>query len=43
MRAYLAHGFKLTYWPAELNTFIEVLQQELSADSFQAVIRFIIG
>jgi hypothetical protein len=40
MRAYLAHGFKLTYWPAELNTFIEVLQQELSADSFQAVYPF---
>lgn len=29
-RAYLAHGFRPAYWPAQLNTWVELFQSELS-------------
>lgn len=35
--AYKAHGFKLTYWPAELDKFIEVLRGELSPEAFESI------
>jgi hypothetical protein len=36
-RAYRSHGFHLSYWPAQLNTWVEVLEQQLSAESFAGV------
>lgn len=39
-RAYRAHGFKLTYWPAMLDTWVMVLEQQLSPESFEAVYPF---
>ena len=36
-RAYRAHGFRLTYWPAQLNAWVEVLQLRLSPESFAAI------
>lgn len=39
-RAYRAHGFQLTYWPAQLDTWVEVLRNYLSAESFQEIYPF---
>lgn len=39
-RAYRTHGFKLTYWPAQLDTWIEILQKGLSPESFSAIYPF---
>lgn len=36
-RAYRAHGFRLTYWSAQLNAWVEVLQARLSPESFAAI------
>jgi hypothetical protein len=36
-RAYRAHGFRLTYWPAQLDTWVEVLRENLSTESFRAI------
>jgi len=36
-RAYRAHGFRLTYWPAQLDTWVEVLREELSPETFAQV------
>ena len=36
-RAYRAHGFHLTYWPAQLNAWLKVLEKHLSSESFQQV------
>lgn len=36
-RAYRAHGFRLTYWPAQLDTWISLLQRELSKPAFDSV------
>ena len=36
-RAYRSHGFHLSYWPAQLNTWVEVLQQQLSPGAFGGV------
>jgi hypothetical protein len=36
-RAYRSHGFHLTYWPAQLNTWVEVLKRQLSPESFRAI------
>ncbi|TVR29615.1 MAG: hypothetical protein EA404_14455, partial [Spirochaetaceae bacterium] len=36
-RAYRAHGFRLTYWPAQLNTWVTLLEKQLSPASFSAV------
>jgi len=39
-RAYRAHGFQLTYWPAQLDTWVEVLRNHLSDESFQEIYPF---
>ncbi len=39
-RAYRAHGFQTTYWPANLDTCVEILREELSPDAFQSVYPF---
>lgn len=31
-RAYRAHGFALTYWPAQLNAWLTAMEMELSAE-----------
>lgn len=36
-RAYRAHGFNLTYWPAQLDTWITLLKQFLSKEAFESV------
>ncbi len=36
-RAYRAHGFNLTYWPAQLDTWITVLTKHLSAPSYDVI------
>ena len=36
-RAYRSHGFRLTYWPAQLNAWVEVLKRELSEETFRAI------
>ena len=33
-RAYRSHNFSSTYWAAQLNTWIEILKQELSPDCY---------
>ncbi len=40
MRSYMAHGFKQTYWSAELDYAIEILRNELSAEAFESVYPF---
>ena len=39
-RAYLSHGFKQTYWPAQLDTWVEILKKELSPACFDEVYPF---
>jgi hypothetical protein len=39
-RAYRSHGFKTTYWPANLNTWVELLRAELSPKTFEAIYPF---
>ena len=39
-RAYRSHGFQLTYWPAQLDTWVEILRQDLSAGTFEDVYPF---
>lgn len=36
-RAYRAHGFRLAYWPAQLDNWVEVLRKTLSPAAFDAV------
>jgi len=36
-RAYRSHGFHLTYWPAQLNAWVEVLRHRLSPESFAVI------
>jgi hypothetical protein len=36
-RAYRAHGFNTTYWPANLSTFIEIARVELSPGAWAEV------
>jgi len=36
-RAYRSHGFRLTYWPAQLDTWVEVLRKELSPRAFAEI------
>ena len=36
-RAYRSHGFHLTYWPAQLDTWITLLQSELSKPAYDSV------
>lgn len=39
-RAYRSHGFQTTYWPANLNIWVDALKQELSPDAYAAVYPF---
>jgi len=36
-RAYRSRNFSSTYWAAQLNTWIEIYREELSADCFQEI------
>ena len=39
-RAYRSHGFQLTYWPAQLDTWVGVLRRELSPQAFAEIYPF---
>ncbi len=39
-RAYRSHGFKLTYWPALLNTINEIIQESLSKKCAESISAF---
>jgi hypothetical protein len=39
-RAYRAHGFALTYWPAQLNSWLEAMREILSPETYAAVAPF---
>ncbi len=39
-RAYRSHGFHLTYWPAQLDNWVQILKDELSKDCFDEVYPF---
>ncbi len=39
-RAYRSHGFNLTYWPAQLDNWVQILKDELSKDCFDEVYPF---
>lgn len=36
-RAYRSHGFQLTYWPAQLDAWVQILKKNLHPESFTAV------
>jgi hypothetical protein len=40
-RAYRAHGFQTTYWPANLDTFIEIARARLTPETFAQVYPFL--
>ncbi len=39
-RAYRSHGFKTTYWAANLNLWVEMLKKELSPGAFGQIYPF---
>jgi len=39
-RAYRSHGFQMTYWPAQLDTWIHVLREELNHESYNEISPF---
>ena len=39
-RAYRSHGFELTYWPAQLDTWVRTLKEELTPTSFSEIYPF---
>ncbi len=39
-RAYRSHGFKLTYWPAQLDTWMDTFNKELSRECFDQIYPF---
>jgi hypothetical protein len=39
-RAYRSHGFKLTYWPAQLDMWVEIMKKNLSPECFDEVYPF---
>jgi len=39
-RAYRSHGFQTTYWAANLNIWIDLLRQNLSRETFDALYPF---
>jgi hypothetical protein len=39
-RAYRAHGFHTTYWPAHLDTFVEIARARLTPETFAATYPF---
>ncbi len=40
LRAYRSHGFHLTYWPAQLNLFVDHLKELVSPEHFDAIYPF---
>jgi hypothetical protein len=39
-RAYRSHGFKLTYWPAQLDNWVDIFNKELSKECFDQIYPF---
>jgi hypothetical protein len=39
-RAYRSHGFKLTYWPAQLDNWVDIFRRELSRECFDQIYPF---
>lgn len=39
-RAYRSHGFKLTYWPAQLDNWVDIFKNELSPECFDQIYPF---
>lgn len=39
-RAYRSHGFNLTYWPAQLDTWVDIFKKELSQECFGQIYPF---
>ena len=39
-RAYRSHGFKLTYWPAQLDNWVDVYKKELGQECFDQIYPF---
>jgi hypothetical protein len=39
-RAYRSHGFQLTYWPAQLDTWVEIFRQDLTEQTFSEIYPF---
>ena len=39
-RAYRSHGFKTTYWPANLDTFVEIVRERLAPSTFEELYPF---
>ena len=39
-RAYRSHGFKLTYWPAQLDNWVDIFKKELSTECFNQIYPF---
>ncbi len=39
-RAYRSHGFHTTYWPANLDTFVEIARKRLPATTFDEIYPF---
>lgn len=39
-RAYMSHEFTSTYWAAQLNSWIEILKENLSEESFKGIYPF---
>jgi hypothetical protein len=39
-RAYRSHGFNLTYWPAQLDNWVEIFKSNLSQDCYEEIYPF---
>jgi len=39
-RAYRSHGFKLTYWPAQLDNWVDIFKIELSQECLEQIYPF---
>jgi len=39
-RAYRAHGFQISYWPANLDTLVQILKEELPGPVYEEVYPF---
>ncbi|MEI8173851.1 MAG: hypothetical protein WCH07_10280 [Deltaproteobacteria bacterium] len=39
-RAYRSHGFKTTYWPANLDTFVEIIRDHFAPATFAEIYPF---
>lgn len=39
-RAYRSHGFKLSYWPAQLDTWVDIFKSHLSPECYHEIYPF---